>query len=49
MNYDCKMQYVGYKKQLGLELHCICIKFRLPVIMQNIRASCWRQVSCAVQ
>lgn len=46
MNYDSKMQYVGYKDQLGLELHCLNSKFRLPVILKNISAGCWRQVSC---
>jgi len=49
MNYDCKMQYVGYKDQLGFELHYLYTKFRLPLILKDIRASCWRQVSCEVQ
>jgi hypothetical protein len=43
------MQYVGYKDQLGLDLHCLYINFRLPVILKNISASYWRQVSCEVK
>jgi hypothetical protein len=49
MNYDCKMQHLCYKEQLGLEIHCVITWIssfaNLSYWRTSVHAVCAREVA----